>query len=35
MKIFGDDDDEDINVRDLGKDILKILYVLTLVFPTQ
>lgn len=35
MTIFGDDDDEDINMRDLGKAILIIFYVLAFVFPTQ
>jgi hypothetical protein len=32
MTIFGDDDDEDINMRDRGKAIF---YVLAFVFPTQ
>jgi hypothetical protein len=35
MTIFCDEDDEDINTRDLRKGILKIFYVLAFVFPTQ
>jgi len=35
MTIFGDDDDKDINMRDLGKAILIIFYVLVFVFATQ
>ena len=35
MTILGDDNDEDINMRDLGKEILKIFYVLNFVYPSQ